>query len=86
MEQGNKPFRIKRIDIIRDGGTLFIETNTDKKYYADKITMQIHKDYPTNSTNLLIDDTERGHLKIRIKQHKEELNRQIKICDLIKWA
>lgn len=54
-----RPFHLHNVDVIRDGGTLVLESYTGdrQKYFLDKDDYTIHTSYPTSDNNIVIDES-----------------------------
>lgn len=75
QEEGGKWFSIKGIDMLRDGGTIVIDTTHDKRYRIDK------DDKTLSSGGEPVSDAEKYFLTLRIKAY---LNIQESRVELIK--
>lgn len=75
---GGKFFSVKSIDIIRDGGTIAIETTTSGKYYIHHVNKTVHYSYPPREDNVVEDRLLLVYLIDRINSYVEISERQIK--------
>jgi len=59
ITSNNRFFNLNNVDIIRDGGTLVLESYTGDrlKYYLDKDNYTIHTSYPTSDNNIITDES-----------------------------
>ena len=68
IEAGLIPFRIKRIDTYRDGGTLGIMTTKDEEYCMGRITNELYRGYPASDNQIPIDDPLIPYLKLQLQE------------------
>lgn len=82
IDGGGIIFRVTEIDIIRDGGTVFIGTDEGLKFYGHKEVDTLHSAYPPDTANRVQDVRLLSYLKFRIFQYverkSEDLERQRK--------
>lgn len=59
ITSNNRFFSLNNVDMIRDGGTLVLESYTGDrlKYYLDKVNYTIHTSYPTSDDNIVTDES-----------------------------
>ena len=59
VKNNKRPFYIHNVDVIRDGGTLVLESYTTdrQKYYLHKDNYTIHSNYPTLDSNMVTDES-----------------------------
>lgn len=59
ITSNNRFFSLNNVDMIRDGGTLVLESYTGDrlKYYLDKVNYTIHTSYPTSNDNIVTDES-----------------------------
>jgi len=59
ITSNNRFFNLNNVDMIRDGGTLVLESYTGDrlKYYLDKDNYTIHTSYPTSDNNIITDES-----------------------------
>jgi hypothetical protein len=58
ITNSNRFFNLNNVDMIRDGGTLVLESYTGDrlKYFLDKVNYTIHTSYPTSDDNIVTDE------------------------------
>lgn len=90
VQNNKRPFSINNIDVIRDGGTIVLESYLYQrdKFYVDKNDFTIHTDYPTSKDNLLLDKSTAAWIRECISKYilnkMQEINRIVTIAGKIK--
>jgi archaellum component FlaF (FlaF/FlaG flagellin family) len=56
VKNGGELFSVDSLDTIRDGGTIEIKTNQQKKFWVHLTKHSVHSSYPPKDDNLVDDD------------------------------
>jgi hypothetical protein len=67
MAKGGKLFRVRDIDVLRDGGTTVIELTTNETYYINKDNKTLHYRYETSDSNMITDELLKEYILDRVK-------------------
>lgn len=74
-------FRITNIDMIRDGGTMLIQTSSTyddmNKFYIHKDNWTLHNSYPPTEDNVVTDEPTKHYLLSRIERYKEHYQHKL---------
>lgn len=84
LQSNKKPFDVKNVDTIRDGGTKVIET-TGEDFYVEKNHQKLYSSYPLSEDNKIEDSSTIYYLCHKLERHIEKLELEIQTTkDIIK--
>lgn len=64
VKNGNRLLGIHNVDVIRDGGTIVLESflGNRPKFYLHKDNLTLHSDYPVSEGNLITDEPTKTYI------------------------